>query len=65
MRKSNHSGELPLGLGLALAQNPEAMKRFSGLSKPARSELLRKAHGVSSKNEMQALVQTLTAPDVT
>ena len=65
MRKSNHSGELPLGLGLALAQNPEAMKRFSSLSEPARSELLRKSHGVSSKKEMQALVQALTAPDVT
>lgn len=52
--------DMPLGFGFALAQNPDAMKQFSTLSDSQRSELLEKAHSVSSKAEMQALVNNLT-----
>ena len=51
---------LPLGFGFALAQNPEAMKKFSALPEAQRSELLQRAHTVSSKEEMQALVDGLS-----
>lgn len=53
--------EVPLGFGFALAQNPEAMKTFSSLPKSKQSEILQKAHTVSSKDEMQSLVNDLTA----
>lgn len=53
--------ELPLGFGFALAQNPDAMKNFASLSKAEQSELLQKAHTVSSKEEMQSLVDSLSA----
>lgn len=53
--------DLPLGFGFALAQNPEAMKTFSGLPESKRSEILQKARNVSSKGEMQSLVNTLSA----
>lgn len=53
--------ELPLGFGFALAQNPKAMKNFASLSESKRSEILNKAHAVSSKEEMQSLVNGLTA----
>ena len=53
--------ELPLGFGFALAQNPDAMKIFASLSRSEQSELLQKAHAVSSKEEMQSLVNNLAA----
>ena len=53
--------DLPIGLAFALAQNPEAMKTFSDLPESKRSEILQKARMVSSKGEMQSLVNTLSA----
>lgn len=53
--------ELPLGFGFALAQNPEAMQKFSGLPQAQRDQILQKAHSVSSKREMQALVSELAS----
>ena len=54
--------EMPLGFGFALAQNPAAMKNFSNLPQAKQSEILQKAHSVSSKQEMQLLVNDLAAP---
>ena len=51
--------ELPLGFGFALAQNPEAMQRFSALSETKRAAVLQRAHNVSSKEEMESLVREL------
>ena len=53
--------ELPLGFGFALAQNPDAMRKFSDLPESGKSEILQKARMVSSKGEMQSLVNTLSA----
>lgn len=53
--------KLPLGFSFALAQNPEAMKVFSTLSEKQQQEILRKTQAVSSKDEMQALVNRLSA----
>lgn len=53
--------DLPLGFSFALAQNPDAMQRFSNLPKSKQSEILQRAHRVSSKDEMQALVNGLFA----
>ena len=51
--------ELPIGFGFALAQNPEAMQRFSALSESKRAAVLQRAHNVSSKEEMESLVREL------
>ena len=53
--------KLPLGFSFALAQNPEAMKVFSNLSEKQQQEILRKTQTVSSKSEMQVLVDRLSA----
>lgn len=53
--------DLPLGFSFALAQNPSAMQFFSNLPESKQSEVLQKAHSVSSKDEMQALVNSLSA----
>lgn len=54
------SNELPLGFGFALAQNPEAMRNFALLPESQRAQILHRVHAVSSKEEMQSLVDSLT-----
>jgi len=53
--------DVPLGFGFALVQNPEAMKYFSALSEEKQSEILQQARSVSSRAEMQSLVDSLSA----
>jgi hypothetical protein len=51
--------ELPLGFGMALAMNPDAMKVFSSLPETGQQQYLERARSVKSKEEMEALVQSL------
>ena len=55
----NAYAELPLGFGIALAENPQAGRAFEALSAQQQQEVLSKTHAVSSKQEMQAFVQSL------
>ena len=50
---------LPLGFGMALAQNEPAMKAFESLTESQKSMILEKTHAVRSKGEMQELVSRL------
>lgn len=54
------STKLPLGFGMALAQNEPAMKAFESLSESDKEALIQRTHTVSSKKEMQRLVASLT-----
>lgn len=54
-------GDVPLGFGFALAQDPGAMERFAALTEAERQAYLDRARAVSSKGEMQALVSQLSA----
>ena len=54
--------DLPLVFGFALVQNPDAMQRFAKLSEARQAAILRQAQAVTSKAEMQALVNGLSAP---
>lgn len=54
-------GDVPLGFGFALAQDPGAMERFAALSEAERQAFLNRARAASSKGEMQALVSQLSA----
>lgn len=51
--------ELPMGFGIALAQNEAAMKQFEALSDGEKRQIVEKTHSVGSKAEMRALVQSL------
>ena len=51
--------ELPLGFGMALAQNEAAMKRFEALSDAEKQAFLGQTDAVQSKQEMQMLVDSL------
>ena len=51
--------ELPLGFGMALAQNEQAMKNFENLSADEKQAIIDKTHEVKSKKEMNSLVNSL------
>lgn len=52
--------DLPLGFGMALAQNEPAMKKFESLTETEKMAVVERTHSVKSKSEMQALVDSLT-----
>jgi len=58
-RNNVTNGDVPLGLGMAFAQNMDAMKYFSSLSKAQQQQIIDSAHQVSSKKEMRAFVSDL------
>lgn len=53
--------ELPLGFGMALAQNEAAMRQFESLNETEKQAILNQAHNVHSKAEMRRLVSGLSA----
>jgi len=52
-------GGVPLGFGMALAQNLDALEKFSQLTKSQQQEYIKGAGKVSSKQEMQSYVNGL------
>ncbi len=47
---------IPIGLSMALAQNPEAIKKFAILSEKQQKEIIEGTHSIKSKEEMQRYV---------
>ena len=48
--------QLPLGFSMALAQNPDAMKRFAAMSESEKAAVLEGIHAIQSKEDMQRYV---------
>lgn len=53
---------LPIGFGMALAMNLDAMNHFSNLSESEKEEILNRARDAKSRDEMQRIVSELS-PD--
>lgn len=51
--------ELPLGLGMALAQNETAMQKFESLSEEEKQSVIQQTQSVKSRREMQQFVSDL------
>lgn len=51
--------ELPMGLGFSLSMNQKAMERFSGMSDPEKMQVIEKSRQVTSKKEMEKLINRL------
>ncbi|MEG0741123.1 MAG: hypothetical protein RSB91_01080 [Clostridia bacterium] len=51
--------DMPMGLGMALAQNLNAMNRFAALPAAEQQAVIAHTHSIRSKEEMQAYVQSL------
>lgn len=51
-----NNDEIPLGLGMALAQNMDAMRVFSTMNESSRQNVIDRSRQVNSKQEMENLV---------
>lgn len=51
--------EMPIGFGMALAMNPEAMQKFASLSEAKKQRIINGTHTVSSKSEMRQYVENI------
>jgi len=51
--------EIPLGFGMALAQNSTAMTKFSELPESEKQTIIDGTHSISSKQEMKAYVDRI------
>ena len=51
--------KVPIGFGMALAQNTAAMNHYAHLTDDQKQEILNKAHHVRSETEMYTLVADL------
>ncbi len=51
--------ELPVGFGIALAKNSEAMQKFENISENEKQEIIEGTHSVSSKREMEQYVDKI------
>ncbi len=51
--------EMPVGFAMALAMNPEAMRRFATLSEDQKQEIIAGTHAVKSRDEMHKYVDSL------
>ncbi len=56
---SENKLEIPTGLGMALAQNPEAMQNFAVMTNDRKQAVIDATHSLSSKKEMRALVERI------
>ena len=51
--------EMPVGLGMALAMNSEAMQKFASLPETKKQEIINGTHAISSKSEMRQYVESI------
>ena len=52
--------KVPLGFGMALSMNPDALNAYSALSDEQKQALLDKAHNARSEQEMHRIVNSIT-----
>ena len=51
--------KVPIGFGMALAMNPDAMNAYSAMNDSQRQAVLNKAHNARSQAEMHAIVDSI------
>lgn len=51
--------KVPIGFGMELAQNEEAMARYAGLSQQQKQAVLNQAHRARSEEEMRQIVSSI------
>ena len=51
--------DIPIGLGMALAENPGGMEKFSAMDHGKREQILKRAYNAKSRAEMQAIVRDI------
>ena len=52
--------KVPIGFGMALAMNPNALNAYSAMTEEQKQAILSKAHNAQSEKEMHQIVNSLT-----
>lgn len=60
MNSLNPMADLPLGFGMGLAQDMDAMKYFSALSPDEQRAVIDQTHNIASHDEMRSFIQSIT-----
>ena len=55
--------QLPSGLGLSLAMNQKAMKRFANMTEAEKEQAIARSRDAKSKREMDRIVDSLAGED--
>lgn len=58
-KSSSDSFSLPMGLGMALAQDARALEYFTGLNPEEKEKVIDQTHQIQSKEQMRAFVHQL------
>lgn len=53
--------KVPIGFGMALAQNENAMNAYAVMTKEQKQHVLEKAHSARSEKEMRQIISDLAA----
>ena len=59
MANLTNGPEMPMGLGMALAQDMSYMNKFASLSAEEKRRIIERTHSIRSKEEMQVFVESL------
>lgn len=51
--------KVPIGFGMALAMNPNALNAYSAMSEEQKQAILDKAHHAASEREMHEIVNSI------
>jgi uncharacterized protein YdeI (YjbR/CyaY-like superfamily) len=60
---SKNGGDVPLGLGMALMQNPDAYMKFCSFTPERQNELISRTHSIGSPQEMRSFVDHIALSD--
>lgn len=55
---------VPLGFGMALAQNEKAVNAYAMMTKEQKNAILKKAHKARSRREMHQIVSEIAAESI-
>lgn len=53
--------EVPIGFGMALAQNEKAVNAYAMMTQEQKNAILAKAHAAQSQEEMQQIIDRIAA----
>ena len=51
--------KVPIGFGMALAQNAQALSAYAAMTEAEKQAVLNKAHNARSEQEMQEIVEAI------
>ncbi len=59
--KKTQSSNIPMGLGMALAKNADAMAKFQGFTSAQQQTVIDHTHEIGSKAEMRLFVSDIAS----